>query len=268
MTVHLVTVVGGHAPVLPHMLAHYRSLGIESIFLNLHVSREDDPAREEIESIARADGCGIAAVKAGDWQDVIQEMYLLPREQYPDDWFVLADQDELQAWPGPIPEILRGFGGYDYARGCFIDRIARDGGFPAVTAAPVQEQFPLGCWLSAMVLGADPRKVVAARGRVPLKKGQHHAYAGRAVPVRECYVPVHHFKWTENTFERLCDRAEKLQTGGFPQWIESARFVEYYRACGGRINVSDPGLRVAECEPEYPHWEELKKIVVRAPVIL
>jgi hypothetical protein len=110
--------------------------------------------------------------------------------------------------------------------------------------------------------------VVAAKGPVPLKKGQHHAYSGRACPARQCYIPVHHFKWTGKALERLAARAIALRRCGAPQWTESARFIEYCRAHDGRIAVADPRLLIAECAPDYPHWETIKNIALRAPVIL
>ena len=269
--VHLVTVVGGHIDVLGAMLAHYRAMGIESIFLNLHLSSDADPVRDQVGAIARKDGCGIASITVGDWQNVLQELYLRQREQHPNDWFLLADQDELQVWPGPVVEILNDCdsGGWDHVRGCFVDRHARDGGFPEVRLDhPLGDLFPLGSAFSAVVLDADPRKVVAAKGALPLKKGQHHAYAGRACPARQCYVPVHHFKWTRNTIERLAARAETFLQRGLPQWTESARFINYYREHDARIDLTDPRLLIGECVPDYPHWEAAKKMALRAPVIL
>jgi hypothetical protein len=260
---------GGNVDVLPHMLEHYRSIGIESFFVNLHLSHEQDPVRELVEAITRDFGCGIASVTVGNWQLAQQELYLRPREQYPSDWFLLADQDELQVYPSAIEDVIRDCGRWDYLRGCFVDRIARDGSFPGVQP-PVQiwDQFPLGGMLTVQILRGDPRKVVAVRGPLAIKKGNHHALEGRACPSRDVYIPIHHFKWTGGLEARLVHRAETLKQGGFPQWGESARFVEYYRLSGGRIVLDDLNLRIAECNPDYPHWEELKKNVLRAPVIL
>jgi len=111
--IHLVTVVGGKIEALPHMLEHYRSLGIESFFVNLHLSSADDPAREQVEKITRSFGCGIASVTVGNWQLVLQELYLKPREQYPSDWFLLADQDEFQVYPAPLDDVMRACARYD-----------------------------------------------------------------------------------------------------------------------------------------------------------
>jgi hypothetical protein len=53
--VHLVTVVGGSVDALRHMLAHYRSMGIQPIFRNLHLSSDDDQVRDQVQTIARED---------------------------------------------------------------------------------------------------------------------------------------------------------------------------------------------------------------------
>jgi hypothetical protein len=144
--VHLVTVAGSHVDILPHMLEHYRGLGIESFFVNVHLSSEADPVYEQIREITRRFGCGIASVQVGDWQLLQQGMYALQRERYAHDWFVLADQDELQFYPGGIPAIVEDCAerGWDYIRGCFVDRVAANGTFPEpVSDVPIREQYPL-----------------------------------------------------------------------------------------------------------------------------
>lgn len=266
MRTHLITTVGGHVDVLPHMLAHYQSLGIESFFVNLHLKNQSDPVREQVETITREFGSGIACIAVGDWQMALMEAYLTPRELYPSDWFVLADQDELQVYPGSLPDVFADCQGHgwDYVRGMFVDRLARDGGFPPVLPGSIWEQFPMGAFFSARVLHAEPRKVVAVHGPVPLAKGQHRALEGRPAPSREYYVPVHHFKWTEGVAGRLETRAAQLREQGFSQWAESAYFLEYLRQTGGRVNLADPNLFIAECKPEYPHWEAVKKLALAA----
>jgi hypothetical protein len=267
--IHLVTVVGGNVDVLPHMLAHYRGIGIESFFVNLHLSSEQDPVREEVEAIVRQFGCGLASVAVGNWMLVQQELYARQREQYPSDWFIVADQDELQVYPAPIEDVVKSCGRWDYIRGCFVDRIARDGGFPSLLPdQPIWEQFPMGGAVTLQVLAGDPRKVVAVRGPIALKSGNHHAREGTGCPTREFYVPVHHFKWTAGLEARLTKRATVLKDDGFPEWGESARFVKYCGLTGGKIDLSDPRLYIGECAPDYPHWEAIKKIVLRAPVVL
>jgi hypothetical protein len=269
MNIHLVTVAGAYVKALPFMLEHYRSLGVESFFVNTHLSHDADPVREEVEAITRKFGCGVASVTVGDWQQVQQGLYARQRELHPDDWFVLADQDELQVYPDLLREVLNECDaqGFDYVRGCFVDRVAADGGFPPITPdRPIWDQFPMGGFLTYPILGGDPRKVVAVRGALPVMRGQHHTLSGRACPARQCYVQVHHFKWVEGLDQRLAQRAAKLRAGGQMHYTESARFVQYYNQIGGKLNVDEPALMIAPCDPGYRCWEQVKKKVLEFPV--
>ena len=263
MRIHLITVAGGHVEMLPHMLAHYRALGIASFSVNANVRAADDPSLARIEEIARAFGTELASVTTGDWMhDSNQRIYRTMRAHRPEDWFVLADIDELQAWPDDIASSLAWCErrGYEYVEGCFVDRLARDGGFPDVRAGVLlAQQFPLGAFLSYPLAGASPCKVVAAKGFVELGPGQHFADGGKPCPAHELYVPVHHFKWTGGIVERLRARAAARERAGDRYWDESARFVSHCDAHGGRIDTGDPRFLAAECAPDYPHWPEVKR---------
>lgn len=268
MRIHLVTVVGGYVKALPAMLRHYRDLGVESFFVNVHLRAADDPALEEVRAITTDFGCGIASSTVGPWQFVQQELYGRQRELYPSDWFVLADQDELQRYPAGLQQTLADCerAGYDHLRGCFVDRIARDGRLaPLDPGAPLDGQFPLGAFLSPPILNADPRKVVAVKGPIVIQKGQHHALEGSACPARRHFIQVHHFKWVDGLAPRLAQRSSELQAQGVPHWVESARFVRYFEACGGRFPLEEPRLYAGECAPEYAHWDAVKEIVLRMP---
>ncbi len=267
--IHLVTAVGGYVEILPFLLQHYRKLGVESFFVNAHLSSEDDPVLEEIRAVTTRFGCGIASITVGDWQSVQRELYERQRRIYPTDWFILADQDELALWPAGVRETIDDCEsqGYDFIRGCIVDRIARDGRFPVlIEDQPVEQQFPLGAFFSNPALTAEPRQVVAVRGDIPLLKGQHHALRGRACPAREHYLEVHHFKWHSKVYQRLVARAQRFREQGHGEWVESARFAEYYRLTNGQINLEDPNFMIGECTPGYEHFERVKKIVLNAPV--
>lgn len=266
MNVHLVTVVGGCADVLPHMLAHYRALGIESFFVYAQVPDGNDPLLHRIEEITRDFGCAIASVSSGEWRhDTNREPYARPRRMRPDDWFLIADQDELQAYPRDIANILQECDGkgYEYIEGCFLDRFARDGSFPPVLAAPsIWQQFPLAGFVSATIGQANPNKIVAAKGSIELGPGQHFALSGHGCPPEELYVPVHHFKWTAGILDRLERRARFRRQHGDRYWEESQRFVDYCRAHNGRLDVTDASFHLAEAWPAYPQWDQVKRLAI------
>lgn len=130
-------------------------------------------------------GCGIASITIGDWQTVQRDLYERQRRQHPNDWFILADHDELALWPGGLAETIEDCDrrGYDHIRGCLIDRIARDGTFPPLREAePLAAQLPLGAFFSNPVLGADPRKVVAVKGALSIEKASTTRSEGAPVP--------------------------------------------------------------------------------------
>jgi hypothetical protein len=262
MNVHLVTVAGGCVDVLPHMLQHYRSQGIESIIINAHSSLRNDPVLNRIEQIAFDTGAEVASVTVAPWSQSINPLlYALARLRAPNDWFVIADQDELQTYPDGILDALKFCSrrGYDFIEGCFVDRIAADGRLAPVTPKhALSDQFPLGACISGPILGAVINKIVAAKGYVKLGPGQHHAYSGKQCPPSELYVPVHHFKWVDGLLDRLRQRVEAYKRLREAIWVESQKFLSYYES-SGRIQIDDPDLLVARCDPEYPYWNQLRK---------
>lgn len=267
MKIHLVSVVGASARLLPHMLAHYRGLGIESFLIHAHLSRLDDPVLGEIQRITDEFGCGIASVTIGPWtQDVNPALYARSRNARPGDWFVIADQDELQAYPGDLRSMIEEceLRGFDYMEGGFLDRLSADGTFPEVAAdRSISEQFPLGGFLSTPILDANPNKIVVAKGHVGIAPGQHWASGGRGWPADELYVPVHHFKWVGGILQSLERRAAFYGSMGDPLWQESARFLDYCRLHDGRIDINDPLLWIAPCSPSYPHWQTLTSLCLQ-----
>jgi hypothetical protein len=266
------------------MLDHYRSLGVESFLINVHLSSPDDPVLEEVRAIANAFGVKIASVTIGNWQDLIVPIYAKTRAAYPKDWHIIADQDEFHSYPCELSELEKicNRRGYDYVSGCWIDRIAHDGGFPDVErSSAIWSQFPFGAFVSYVVAAADPRKVVFARSTVPVCKGQHFALKGRGCPIEEAFVQVHHFKWVSGVMQALKARAELLAKGGYTQHVESARLLKYIHLNGGRFNLADPALLAANCLQDYPHWSliqtwlrtmaeywELGKVMIPGPYSL
>lgn len=257
MRIHLITVVGRHCELLPSMVAHYRALGVESCAINVHLATPADPVPEEIRDVADRHGAGLESIFVGDWQSQQVGVWCASMQRRADDWCLLADHDELHVYPDELASLLAYCDrkGYDYITGAFVDRFAADGGFPRVDRArPLWDQFPLGGFVSYPMLGADPRKVVAAKGHVRVCKGQHRALSGVGCPMEVAFAQVHHFKWTAGLVDRLRARAAELEANAVGHWTESARFVSYYESHDGRIDLTDPRFLMAPCGAGYPFW--------------
>jgi hypothetical protein len=260
VNVHLITLVGVNIDVLPFMLDHYREQGTTSAVLNVHQRWPGDPVLAAVRSIADPRGIEVASTFVGEWQSCQESVWRAAMQHHANDWCVLADQDELQVYPDDLRSVL-GYcdrKGYDSVTGAFVDRVSADGGFPAVDpAVALWSQFPLGGFISHPMLGADPRKVVAAKGSVIVTKGQHLPLTGTPCPIDDAFVQVHHFKWTAGLVQRLEARAAQLRQGNVTHWTESDRFIRYIQTHRGRIDVADRRFLIAPCGRTYPHWERL-----------
>ncbi len=255
--------VGGHIEQLPFMIDHYRDLGVERFSINLQLNHADDSAREAVREITKACGCDVASTTIGDWQTIQQQVWTAAMQETPNEWCVLADQDELQIYQDGLPAVLSFCDrhGYDYVTGAVVDRVSQDGSLSVLSSGtPLWSQFPLGGFISYPMMGADIRKVVAAKGHVGISIGRHIAFSGSRCPTQECFVQVHHFRWTAGLVERLRRRANHFRNSNVPHWIESARCVKYFDEHNGRIDIADKRFLLAPCEPAHPHWQMFRAL--------
>jgi hypothetical protein len=261
MKVNLLTLVGSHIDILPFMLSHYRDCGVSSFVVNVHLTHRNDPVLDQVQAITDAFGCGIGTVGIGDWLRFELGLWLDSMRSRPDDWWILADQDELHHFPEE-PTTLFTYcdrKGYDYIRGTFVDRLSSDGSLsPVEPCRPLALQYPLGGIVSANLLGAWSTKVVAAKGRVIINTGHHHASNGVACPIDDLFIPVYHYKWTAGLIERQSRRADHFRENHVPHWFESANVVEYFTSHNNRVDVHDRKFLLGACDPVYPHWSVVR----------
>jgi hypothetical protein len=261
--IHLLTVVGSHFDLLPHMLTHYRDCGLESLIVNLQLESYDDPSYKEVTTVCQNFGATIFSVYVGPWlQNVNTFLYSQAREMYPNDWFVIADLDEFQIYPKPIPKFLEEADrcGFEYVEGCVIDRVAEGGRLPAIrNDISIWEQFPLAGMLTYRIARAAIQKVVAVKGNQQLSGGQHLALSGRGYPRDRGFVPVHHFKWTSGLTHRLARRVAFFKETRQPYSEESSRLLTHFDKHGGNVDIYDSELLIARCARDYPHWPTVRE---------
>ena len=267
--IHLACLLGGdEVGLLPHLVDHYRGLGIESFQLVWHSESASDPRHELAEAFLRRAGLTFLHRHVGPYdEDLQQRMVRFAMSQNPDDWYVVADLDELQVTDRPLLELVElcEREGYDHVNGCFVDRVATDGSFPDVGSASLWQQYPLAGSVSAGLLRALPLKTTMARGWVDLLPGQHGAPAGRGLPRDRGYVQVHHFKWTGSVVTRLRRRVERFSGGaasGMHMAIarEALTFLEHVERHDGRIDTAFDRFRLEPCGSGYhdhPRWNEI-----------
>lgn len=260
MNIHLVTVVGRSVSLLEHHLQHYRDLGIDSFIIHAHALERNDDLLSEIDRIASNFGVSVASITIAPWAELINPLlYGSSLRQRPNDWFLLADQDEFHQYPCSLEDLVHYCEqrSYDYVEGCVIDRTTESGMLAPVRAdTPIYEQFPVGSVISGALLGSVINKVVLTKGIVKISPGQHHARSGNGCPVSEFYIPVYHFKWIDHLLPRLEARIAEQKALGEGLWRENNRFLSHYKL-HGRIHLEDPAFFAAVCDPHYPHWSRV-----------
>lgn len=265
MALHLVTLVGGHVDVLPFFLEHYRQLGVTAFSINVHLTYPGDPVREEVLAVTDRFGIGIESMLVGDWLTYELDAWIESMRRYPNDWWLLADQDEFHLYQEELCELLAFCDrrGYDHVQGTFVDRVSTDGRYTAVDyTQPLWPQYPLGGIVSARLFGGFDLKVVAAKGRVAINRGHHLARKANPCPIEQVFTQVHHFKWTGGVVERQQRRADHFRRAGVGHWTESAKFVMYSNTQGHRINIQDRQFLLEPCTPLYPHFEFLTAMLI------
>jgi hypothetical protein len=247
---HLITTVHvGQIARVPGFLEHYLEAGVDKIWLTIHAPDQATMARAAaaIAEMGRVAGHGLVKVAwlIGPY-DLVRlqcnhdRIRCLATE--PDDWILWPDVDELQVHPAPLRELLADVEveGANAVSGEMIDRVARGGVLEGpVSERPLWSQYPLGCSITADILGATTHKVAIARGSLRVLPGQHEARGEGAEPVHwsRILAAVHHFKWDATVAARLQMRVEPDIRAQQSWWPESERAL-FHLTEHGHIDLS------------------------------
>jgi hypothetical protein len=258
------TLRNGPVDLLPHWLDYYLRIGVDQFVLC--VLREGMESRlEEIHSIIA--GLPVTVHLFSNWTDDRQELVM--RRALDEvgcnarDWILRCDLDELNEFPCPINELARAMdkAGKDAVHGHFIDRVALEGKFAALTATPsLAKQYPIECRLTEKILGGFTQKIMLARHEVTMHPGHHWASAPSGKHEIGAWrdYRVHHFKWRDGVLERLEWALANVAKRDSSWGIETQKFLDFVKPFG-RIPVEDPRLEAVvegEAKPKvYPRGD-------------
>ena len=275
---NLVTVVGENTHILPHMLKHYEDK-IDKAYVCVYQQDKDDGILQEIEELGIEPYMVFTEPKY-NWNRVT-EIYNVVKQTKPNDWWIVADDDELQVYPEPIEDIIKNCEryGYDFVTGGFLDRIGKDGIFPEVTRETnIHKAFPLAGFFRYPMSKACPNKVTLMKGFQDITPGQHYASFkdgtnswgsdhARRMPVNEIFVQVHHFKWDKTCVERIKKVADNETEYSFSD--EYRIMYNAIKDSGYKIDTNNLKYLVEELKEfsyisynDYPHWNTLKDKIV------
>lgn len=276
--IRLATVVGSRTNILPHTLAYYSNI-VDKICVGVY-NWDDKNLSKDVEEIISKFPKAEIVLKHTDekynWETVTN-LYNQIKNLYPNDWWVVADDDEFHEYSKPLTTIIQDCeeNGWDLVRGGFVDRIGLDGTFPEIQPdEDIFKQFPLAGFFRYPLSGACPNKVCIMKGHVELTPGQHYAKIDGhttwkwqgwnhplIAPVNEYNVQVHHFKWDSTCGERIRDVANTNRQSAY-----SEEYRKMYRELAKsrfKIDITDPRFMFEnDGFRSYGKWTKLLNIII------
>jgi hypothetical protein len=276
--IRLVTVTGSRTNTLWHMLSYYKDR-VDEIYVVVYewdgFSTYDDvlAITKQFSNVHIVDR--VVAEKY-NWE-MVTTLYNKTKMLHPNDWWVVADDDEFHKYSKDLYEIVSDCdkNGWELVRGGFIDRIGENGTFPEIdNDEDMFEQFPLAGFFRYPLSGACPNKVCILKGHIELTPGQHYAKIDGhttwkwqgwnhplIAPVDEYNVQVHHFKWDSTCIKRIKAVADIKQLYSYSD--EYKKMYQALRSNNFEIDITDSRFMIEHAGFwGYNQWNKLFKIIL------
>lgn len=277
--IRLVTVTGSRVETLWHMLNHYKDL-VDEMYVVVYEWEGSSTYNEVLKITKEFDTAKIVervTKEKFNWEYVTQ-LYNETKMLFPNDWWVVSDDDEFHIYSKPLKEIILDCdrNGWEMVRGGFIDRIGQTGDFPKINKKEnIFEQFPVAGFFRYPMSGACPNKVCIMKGYIEITPGQHYAKIdGQTTwrwqgwnhpliaPVDEYNVQVHHFKWDSTCVERIKQVADIRKDYSFSD--EYLKMYQALRSNNFEIDVTESKymFEYVGSELDYKQWDKLFKKII------
>jgi hypothetical protein len=277
--IRLVTVTGSRVDTLWHMLNHYKDL-VDEMYVVVYEWEGSSTYNEVLKITKEFETAEIVkkvTKEKFNWEYVTQ-LYNETKMLFPNDWWVVSDDDELHVYSKPLKEIISECdrNGWELVRGGFIDRIGQTGDFPKINKKEdIFDQFPVAGFFRYPMSGACPNKVCIMRGYIEITSGQHYAKIDGhttwrwqgwnhplIAPVDEYNVQVHHFKWDSTCIERIKQVADIKKDYSFSN--EYLKMYQSLRSNNFEIDVTDGEYMFEYIGKEfgYKQWNKLFKKII------
>jgi hypothetical protein len=274
----LVTVTGSRTNTLTHMLSHYTDI-VDEIYVVVYEWENFstyDSVKEIVSKFPNAEIVRRETKEKFNWEYVTQ-LYNETKLMHPNDWWIVADDDELHVYSIPLDEIIADCeaNGWELVRGGFIDRIGIDGTFPEIKDnVDIFKQFPLAGFFRYPLSGACPNKVCIMKGYIEITPGQHYAkidgqttwrWQGWNHPLIAPYhyynTQVHHFKWDSTCVERIKEVADIRKDYSFSD--EYLKMYQAIRRNNFQIDVTNPEFMIEnDGFKDYGQWDKLLRKII------
>jgi hypothetical protein len=276
--IRALSVVGHGINILPHFLTHYEKY-VDEIQLVVYESDLNKNLFNEVsEIITKFPKAKIVKKiydRSFDWEKVTS-LYNFIKNTYPNDWWVIADVDELHLYPDDdLWKLINecDSNGWDIVRGGFIDRIGPNGEFSILNETEnIFKQYPNMGFFRYPMSNACPNKVCVMKGYIELTNGQHYAklngqttwrWQGWGHPLinPNSFVQVHHFKWDSTSIDRIKSVASVNQSYSFSD--EYKKMYKELVKTKFKINLNNPEFMFesSDGQPEFRRYRQWNKLI-------
>jgi hypothetical protein len=262
------------------MLRHYTNLvdEIHVVVYEWSGFSTYDSVKEIVSKFSNANIVRREIKEQFNWEYVTQ-LYNEVKAEYPNDWWVVSDDDEFHSYSKPLHQIISecDTNGWELVRGGFIDRIGLNGVFEEIKEdINIFQQFPMAGFFRYPLSGACPNKICIVKGNIEITPGQHYAKIdGQTTwrwqgwnhpliaPVNEYNVQVHHFKWDSTCIDRIKSVADIKKDYAFSD--EYLKMYQALRRENFQIPIDDVYMFehcVTEKYEDYKNWNKLFKKII------
>jgi len=294
--IRLVTVTGSRTDTLEYMINHYYEL-VDEIHIVIYDTKDGQYDRVKSitdkykhngwvnSNIAYRDK--IFLYKHSDEEEynweTVTACYNQIKSKYPDDWWIVSDDDEFHVYSKDLKEIIKDCNdnGWEIVRGGFVDRIGTNGNLekiePYENGKNLFEQFPYAGFFRYPMSYACPNKICIVKGYIEITAGQHYAKFDEhttwrwqgwnhplIAPISEYSVQVHHFKWDETVKNRLKKIADLNE-----YYACSKEYLKMYQALrinNFQLDIDDPKFAFEYCPVSnfnsYKGWKKLLNKII------
>ncbi len=280
--IRLVTVTGSRTNTLWHMLNHYKNIVDEMcvVVYEWEGFSTFDEVSKIVKQFPNAKIVNRAIKEKFNWEYVTQ-LYNETKLLYPNDWWVVSDDDEFHVYSKPIEQIILDCerNGWKLVRGGFVDRVGNGGTFPEIKKGEdIFKQFPLAGFFRYQMSGACPNKVCIMKGDIEITPGQHYAKIdGQTTwkwqgwnhpliaPIEEYSVQVHHFKWDATCIERIKSVADIRKDYSFSD--EYRKMYQSLRSNNFEVEIENEDYMfesdlICPDFEKYSQWSKLIKKII------
>jgi hypothetical protein len=277
--IRLVTVTGSRVDTLWHMLNHYKDL-VDEMYVVVYEWENSSTYNQVLKITKEFENAHIierVTKEKFNWEYVTQ-LYNETKMLFPNDWWIVSDDDELHIYSKPLKEIISACdrNGWELVRGGFIDRIGQTGDFPKINKKEnIFDQFPVAGFFRYPMSGACPNKICIMKGYIEITPGQHYAKIdGQTTwkwqgwnhpliaPIEEYNVQVHHFKWDSTCIERIKEVADIKKDYSYSN--EYLKMYQSIRSNNFEIDVTNTEYMFEYIgkEFQYKQWTKLLKKII------